>query len=651
MLGLGLSLQKGISAFNAGRALVSSYIRRVTEAGGVLQNTACDAAAINELNQDRLLEPASWVLVPDGIEEDIVFAQKPTSGLGDLTFTRASDATYTDSTGVVRRSPYNLFTQSVWTGGGLNVAPTGWTQGQLSGNFEPQTPINGNVPYRFYGTIARRYITQTIALNAGQDFIVSVFVDSVTISPSIASVISTTASVSNLKYYVNNVEVISITPITANTTIAISFTATVSASGSIRIGGGVGGSATYDFVISQPQASEGTDAKPYFATTNRQDVPRLDYRNADGSLNSCPRLLLEPQRTNSIRNSTMVGVVAGSPGTAPTNWSQLLIGGLTRTVVGTGTENGLSYVDIRYNGTATGASIVLGFETVTGITASTGQVWTGSFYAKTIASSPNAFRSIIIEYTSVGGYVTENNLNISVSSTLNRVTHTYTLAGGATVARVLNGIVCVLTIGATYDFTIRIAAPQMELGAYATTFIPTTTAAVTRLADLAFKTGVSNLIGQTEGTLFYEFSVPLNESSTRSIGVNDGTISNRINISVFATALFARVDVGGVNQVNSSATIVPTAMNKVAFRYKANDFAAYVNGVKVITDTSGSTFSGNTLSSFSFIQPDGTSAFNGNVGQIAFFKTALTDDQLEVLTSEGYGTYALLAQSLNCVLQ
>jgi len=57
-------------------------------------------------------DDASWLLIPSGIEEDVVFAQKPTSGLGDLTFTRASDATYTDSTGVVRRSPYNLLQQS-----------------------------------------------------------------------------------------------------------------------------------------------------------------------------------------------------------------------------------------------------------------------------------------------------------------------------------------------------------------------------------------------------------------------------------------------------------------------------------------------------------------------------------------------------------
>ena len=74
-------------------------------------------------------------------------------------------------------------------------------------------------------------------------------------------------------------------------------------------------------------------------------------------------------------------------------------------------------------------------------------------------------------------------------------------------------------------------------------------------------------------------------------------------------------------------------MNKVAFRYKANDFAAYVNGVKVITDTSGSTFSGTTLSSFSFIQPDGTSAFNGTVKQVLFFKTGLSDSDLAALTA------------------
>jgi hypothetical protein len=57
-------------------------------------------------------DDASWLLIPEGIEEDIVFAQKPTNGTGDLTFTRASDATRTNSAGVIERTPWNLLTFS-----------------------------------------------------------------------------------------------------------------------------------------------------------------------------------------------------------------------------------------------------------------------------------------------------------------------------------------------------------------------------------------------------------------------------------------------------------------------------------------------------------------------------------------------------------
>jgi hypothetical protein len=174
---------------------------------------------------------------------------------------------------------------------------------------------------------------------------------------------------------------------------------------------------------------------------------------------------------------------------------------------------------------------------------------------------------------------------------------------------------------------------QCEAGAYATSYIPTLAASATRGADAASKTGISSLIGQTEGTLFYEFSVPVNENITRAIVVSGATTDNRVSVATFAGSLFARVDVGGVNQVNSSAAITVTNMNKVAFRYKANDFAVYVNGVKVITDTSGSTFTAGTLDRFAFIQPDATSPFNGIVSQMAFFTTGLTDAELATLTT------------------
>ena len=654
MLGLGLSLQKGVSAFNAGRALVSSYIRRVTDAGGVLQNTACDVAAINELNQDRLLEPASWVLVPDGIKEDVVYAQKPSTGLGDLTFTRASDATYTDASGVVRRSPYNLFTQSVWTGGGLNVAPTGWSQSQTTGNFEPQTAINGSVPYRFYGTSARRFLLQTVSLNAGQDARVSLFVNSVSVATDIGNIIVAIGA-SNLKYYVNNIEVVSSTLLTANSRVELSFTAPTTGTYTLRIGGGSSNASTYDYVISQPQIVEGTSALDYFPTTNRQDVPRIDFRNADGTLSSCGRLLLEPQRTNSIRNSSMVGAVAGTPGTLPTNWSNAG-SAISTSIVGSGTENGLPYVDIRLYGTASvGTSGNISFETNTQIAASNGQTWTGTIYAKILdqPTPPLSYNLIISERNSSGDFINENIYAFTPTTSLQRFFGTKVLSGGATTAFIVSRFRAVVTLGQTCDFTIRIAAPQMELGAYATTWVPTTTAAVTRLADSASKTGVSSIIGQTEGTLFVEFdnSTTAQGTTRRVFVLSDGTSNNRIGVSInTVNSMDCFVTVGAVSQASIIFGTTSIQRYKIALAYAQNDVVFYVNGVQIGIDTSA------TIPSLSGIYLGRETGVNdlplgSGYNQAALFTTRLTNDQLEVLTSEGYGNYALLAQSLNCVLQ
>ena len=84
----------------------------------------------------------------------------------------------------------------------------------------------------------------------------------------------------------------------------------------------------------------------------------------------------------------MQGAVEGSPGTLPTNWVNLNSGGLTRTVVGVGTENGLPYIDVRHNGTATSNGNNFSSELPSGISASSNQVWANSAYVKIIAQ-PN----------------------------------------------------------------------------------------------------------------------------------------------------------------------------------------------------------------------------------------------------------------------
>jgi hypothetical protein len=59
-----------------------------------------------------------------------------------------------------------------------------------------------------------------------------------------------------------------------------------------------------------------------------------------------------------------------------------------------------------------------------------------------------------------------------------------------------------------------------------------------------------------------------------------------------------------------------TSINKIAFKYKENDFALWVNGVERVTDTSGSVFPANTLNELSFDYGGPSAFFNGNVKQV-----------------------------------
>jgi hypothetical protein len=186
----------------------------------------------------------------------------------------------------------------------------------------------------------------------------------------------------------------------------------------------------------------------------------------------------------------------------------------------------------------------------------------------------------------------------------------------------------IFTNGATYDFTIRIAAPQMELGATASTFIPTTTAAVTRIADAASKTGVSSLIGQTEGTLFAEVNLYTRQNFTYfAIAPNIGSTSTYIGIGFLATNIIAEV-VNSGSQASITFSNSATGNFKIAFAYKQNDFAFYVNGVLIGTDTSGTVPACSQIGLFNFSQ---LQAIQYN--QAALFPTRLTNARLAEITT------------------
>ena len=190
--------------------------------------------------------------------------------------------------------------------------------------------------------------------------------------------------------------------------------------------------------------------------------------------------------------------------------------------------------------------------------------------------------------------------------------------------------------GVTLD-NVYIWGAQTEELSYATSYIPTNGSTVTRLQDAAFGAGSSDLINSTEGVLYAEISALANENVQRISSISDGTSNNTIQLGFLNSAtnykFFASVRVGGAFQafmVYDFGAVQPT-FKKVAVKYKQNDFALWIDGIKVVTDTSGNVPTG--LNKLSFDRGDGGQDFYGKTKCIAVFKEALTDAELECLTT------------------
>jgi len=165
---------------------------------------------------------------------------------------------------------------------------------------------------------------------------------------------------------------------------------------------------------------------------------------------------------------------------------------------------------------------------------------------------------------------------------------------------------------------------QYEAGSVATSYIPTTTAAVTRNADVISVTGVAGLIGQTEGTLYAEVDVRSVNTNT-IISLHDGTGNNRFIVYFFnSTTLIVDIRVATVN-ANYSVTIPAIPANggiyKVALGYKVNDYCFALNGTTYASTASRgvpATTQINLGSNFL-----GASQLNDRIRAVALYQTRL----------------------------
>lgn len=168
---------------------------------------------------------------------------------------------------------------------------------------------------------------------------------------------------------------------------------------------------------------------------------------------------------------------------------------------------------------------------------------------------------------------------------------------------------------------------QLEAGSYATSYIPTSGSAVTRVADACNNGANEQVINSTEGVLYCEIQALSADGTNRFINLNDGTTSNRVAL-FYDTNNALRGFITGIASIATQATI--TDNNKVALKYKSGDIALWLNGVEVGTNTSAISLSG--LSNLSFDQT-GNLNWYGNVKDMRVYNEALTDAQLQTLTT------------------
>jgi hypothetical protein len=192
------------------------------------------------------------------------------------------------------------------------------------------------------------------------------------------------------------------------------------------------------------------------------------------------------------------------------------------------------------------------------------------------------------------------------------------------------------------------ALPQLEAGSVPTSYIPTTTGSVTRDADVINKTGVSGLIGQTEGTIYAEVDIRAFAIFGAFISISDGTSNNRVELYKNLDKIFfdrASSTQSVLTTIGSTSTYSPGIL-KIAVAYKSGDTIMYINGSPAVTtQTATFTFSSLTRINIGSTQAN-TARFNDRIRSAAIYSTRLPNYLLESATSQ-IQSYSALASSLS----
>jgi hypothetical protein len=393
---------------------------------------------------------------------------------------------------------------------------------------------------------------------------------------------------------------------------------------------------TLDSRITMQRASDAT----YFDSSGTQQVAAPGVARAHAFQMHHPVTLQrlgfwqEDQRTNLVRNSQMIG--ASAPSTPPTNGWYIVttaIGGVSGVIVGTGTERGMTYIDVDITMAAgSTAGTQLFYADTPAASAST--AYTGTYWLRVVSVSSGSVPQV--RYVWQDGITTANQSYFTLATAqLTECNHTYTTSAGATIAR---ASIAIDTSPAGCTFRLRIAAPQIEAGLFATTSIRTTGATAVRLRDNPFMDGVnfSSWFSAGEGTFIMEVVrlASTNGQQGRAISCSNGSNAELIEVNQTGSCqLIAQIVDNSITQVNNISSYNPAAgtILKNSFAYKLNDSSQVTNGTVDVTDaactmpTVDRMHIGNRW--------DGARPWNGGILSIRHIRARLDNPRQQALTT------------------
>jgi len=577
-----------------------------------------------------LLEQASLVITPNAYKESKLYSVVPNTTLGDMDVVRATTATRVNSNGLIEEVPYNLVRYSE------DISNSAWAKYNITMSANSTTAPNGTLTAeKLLSSNSTSFQGIEIQVNyiSGQKYTNSIYFKYID-TPFVQIITPSFVSSNYVNFNIQTGEVVggvyedaTVTSV-GNGWYRCSFTFISNYTGS----GGTIGSANLINSASSSKASDftgngvkgiylwgaqlvtSTSAKEYFPTTDRLNIPRIDYTNG-----SCPSLLVEPQRTNLALYSEQFDNAYWTRNNVTVNANSVISPDGTQnaeTITSSGTTSFLYTTTAALTGAYTlsffakkGTSnfcwvYLNGYDAIFNLN-------TGTFVSSVVA--PESYS--IIAYAN-GWY------KISITKTSPILA---ALSGiGVASSTNFNGVV---------GTNIYVYGAQLEAGAYPTSYIPTVASSVTRNADVISKTGISSLIGQTEGTIFLDFYAKNNNTFQILSQLRNVSGTAQIDLRWADGGLYALGNNNGANQFYLSVGSISVGSRyKVAIAYKLNDVKIYMNGTNVNSDTAA-TFLDQSMSYFSFAENLSNYIEAQFINSAQLYKTRLTNTELAQLTT------------------